>query len=132
MILPAGSVQTFDKLMDASQMLSRTPIAGSNTQVDTEFKEILKGRAIPVFKWLTTFRKQAIDTAERDAIEQGSKDMALALTDPTKVKHLKRVLRMRPSVQQAILLSTIISARGAREALRPETSGEDNSDNIAH
>lgn len=119
MILPPGSVKAFDDLMFASQKLSSTPIAGSNTAVDTEFKEILKGRAIPAFKWLTTFRKQAIDEAERAAVEQGSKDMALAMTDPTKIKHIKRVLRMRPSVQQAVLLSTIIGARTGAEAARP-------------
>lgn len=119
-ILPPGSVQAFDDLMFASQKLSSTPIAGSNTPVDTEFKEILKGRALPFFKWMTTFRKQAIDTAERAAVEQGSKDMALAMTDPTKIKHIKRVLRMRPSVQQAVLLSTIIGARTGAEAARSE------------
>jgi hypothetical protein len=119
-ILPPGSVQAFDDLMFASQKLSSTPIGGSNTPVDTEFKEILKGRALPVFKWLTTFRRQAIDTAERDAVEKGSKEMALAMTDPTKIKHIKRALRMRPSVQQAVLLSTIIAARTGAEAARSE------------
>jgi hypothetical protein len=130
-ILPPGSVKMFDDLMDASRMLSSTPLSGSNTAVDMEFKEILKGRALPIFKWLTSFRKQAVDTAERAAIEQGSKEMALAMTDPTKIKHIKRVLRMKPSTEQAILLSTIAAARTGAEALRTAYPDEEDSPNFA-
>jgi hypothetical protein len=117
-ILPPGSTTMFGNLMEASQMLSRTRLAGSNTAVDTEFREVLKGRALNAFKWMTTFRKKAIDTAEQAAVEKGSVEVAEAMTDPTKFKHMQRVLRMRPSVQRAILLSTIIGARTGQEALR--------------
>lgn len=122
-ILSPGATDVFEKLMDASQRLSRTPLAGSNTPVDTEFREVLKGRALPVFKWLTTFRRKAIDTAEEAAVEKGSKEVAIAMTDPTKIKHMRRILRMRPSVQRAVLLSTVIGSRTGVEALRGEVTG---------
>lgn len=122
-ILPAGSTDMFQKLMDASQKLSRTPLAGSNTPVDTEFREVLKGRALPIFKWITTFRKKAIDAAEEAAVEKGSKEVALAMTDPTKVAHMRRILRMKPSVQQAVLLSTVIGARTGADAVRSQFGG---------
>ena len=126
-ILPPGASDVFKKLMEASQMLSRTPLAGSNTAVDTEFKEVLKGRALPVFKWFTTFRKKAIETAEESMLEKGTTEIANAMTDPTKIKHMQRVLRMRPSVQRAVLLSTIIGARTGGEVLRSEYKTQDDS-----
>lgn len=124
-ILPSGATDMFQDLMEASQKLSRTKLAGSNTPVDTAFRETLKGRALPVFKWLTTFRKKAIDAAEERAIEKGTKEVAQAMTDPTKFKHMQRVLRMKPSTERAILLSTIISARTGAEALRSQSDNVD-------
>jgi hypothetical protein len=124
-ILPAGSHKDFDDLMFAAQKISSTPISGSNTMRDEEMKEVLKGNAIPVFKWITQFRKKTIDTAERIALEKGSEKLAIAMTDPTKIKHIRRVLRMKPSTQQAILLSTIIAARTAGDAARTALPEED-------
>lgn len=131
-ILPEGAAQTFDDLMFAAQKLSSTPIAGSNTMRDEEIKEILKGRALNAFKWITSFRKKSIDTAERIALEDGTEELAIAMTDPKKIGHIRRVLRMRPSTEQAILLSTIIAARTGAEALRAAYPAEPDSPNIAH
>jgi hypothetical protein len=119
-ILPTGSVDDFDNLMFAAQKLASTPVAGSNTMRDTEIGNMLKSRSMSVFKWLTTPRKKAIDTAERLAMDKGSQELAAALTDPTKVKHIRRILQMKPSTQQALLLSTVVGARTGAEAVRDE------------
>lgn len=119
-ILPAGAVDDFDNLMFAAQKLASTPVAGSNTFRDTQIGEMLKSRSMSVFKWLTQFRKKAIDTAERADMDRGSQELAAALVDPTKVKHIRRILQMKPSTQQALLLSTVVGARTGAEALRDE------------
>jgi hypothetical protein len=124
-ILPAGAVEDFDNLMFAAQKLSSTTLAGSNTAADTEMKEILKGRGLSTLKWFLTPRKKLLDTAEAEALHKGSYEMAVALTDPTKVKHIRRVLMMKPSTKQAILLSTIIGARTGVEAARSAYPNEE-------
>jgi len=116
-MLPPDSVDAFEKLMDAAKRLGSTPVAGSVTRHDTEFANAMKGRAASAFKWLSTPRKKVIDLAEQEALDRGTVAIADALLDPAKVRHLRRVLLMRPSTQRTILLSTIIGAQQTPKAV---------------
>lgn len=125
LILPAAAIDDFDNLMFAARRMSLTNVAGSNTMRDEEMKEILKGRALSTAKWFLTPRKKVIDSAERIAVEEGSEELARAITDPEKIKHIRRVLQMKPSKQQAILLSVIAASRTGVEAMRAAFPAEE-------
>ena len=110
-MLPQGAARDFQELMFAAEKLASTPIAGSNTMRDTEIKEQLSGTGAVIFKWLTTPRAMIRDAYERQALEQGTVAITEAIVDPAKRAQLRRVVRMKPSTRQAILISTILGGK---------------------
>jgi hypothetical protein len=121
-MLPQGVLKDFEDLMFAAERLASTPIAGSNTMRDTEIKEQLKGTGAVLFRWLTSPRKAVVDAAEQRALEQGTVAITEALLDPAKRSQLKRVVKMRPSAQQAIMITTLLSGQTATKAAADEFS----------
>jgi hypothetical protein len=115
-MLPGGAVKDFEDLMFAAEKLASTPIAGSNTMRDTEIKDQLKGTGAVIFRWLTSPRKAVVDAAEQRALEQGTVAITEALIDPAKRSQLRRVVKMKPSTRQAMLLTSIISGQAAEVA----------------
>jgi len=121
-MLPPGTVKDFEELMFAAERLASTPIAGSNTMRDTEIKEQLQGTGAVIFRWLTSPRKSVVDAAEQRALEQGTVAITEALLDPTKRAQLKRVVKMKPSARQALMITTLLSGQAATNAAADELS----------
>jgi hypothetical protein len=121
-MLPQGAAKDFEELMFAVEKLASTPIAGSNTMRDTEIKDQLKGTGAVVFQWLTSPRKAVVDAAEQRALEQGTVAITEALLDPAKRSQLRRVVKMKPSTRQAVLISSIIGGQAATKAAADEFS----------
>jgi hypothetical protein len=115
-MLPPGASSAFEDLMVAAEKLSSTPIAGSNTMRDTEIKEMLGSTGAVVFRFLTSPRQAVTQAAERRALEQGTTAITQALLDPAKRSELRRVVRMAPSTQQALMIAGIISGHSAAAA----------------
>ena len=115
-MLPQGAARDFQELMFAAEKLASTPITGSNTMRDTEIKEQLSGAAAVAFRWLTSPRQMIRDTAERNALEQGTVAITEAILDPAKRAQLRRVVRMAPSTRQAILISSIVGGQVTKAA----------------
>lgn len=121
-MLPQGAAKDFEELMFAAEKLASTPIAGSNTMRDTEIKEQLQGTGAVVFRWLTTPRQAVREAAEQRALEQGTVAITEALLDPAKRSQLRRVVKMKPSTRQAILISSIVGGQAATKAAADEFS----------
>lgn len=121
-MLPQGAVRDFEELMFAAEKLASTPIAGSNTMRDTEIKEQLQGTGAVVFRWLTSPRQAVVDAAEQRALEQGTVAITEALLDPAKRSQLRRVVKMKPSARQALMISTIVGGQATSKAAADEFS----------
>lgn len=119
-MMPPGAMQAFDDLMTAAQSLSRTPTAGSNTMRDTEIKDQLKGTGAVVFKWLTSPRQSIREAAEQKALENHTISIAEAILDPAKQKQLRQVVKMPDSTRKAIMLTSILGAQVAQQAVATE------------
>lgn len=114
--LGPGASQAFDDLMTAAESLSRTPISGSNTMRDLEIKDVLKGRAAVVFKWVTSLREQIRSGAEERAVREGVLSITEALQNPAKRNQLRVIVKMPPSQRKGIAIATVLSAQGLQTA----------------
>lgn len=123
-MLPQGAVKDFEDLMFAAERLASTPIAGSNTMRDTEIKDQLKGTGAVIFRWLTSPRKAVVDAAEQRALEQGTVAITEALLDPAKRSQLKRVVKMKPSSRQALMITSLLGGQAATKAAADEFSDD--------
>lgn len=117
-ILPPDALPVLDDLLLAAEKLATTPlgasrVSGSNTFRDQTLSEALKGRAVAVAKFLTTPRQALRESAELRAQEQGVIDLTEALIDPAKRDQLRRIVRMKDSTKQAILLGTLFTTQAA-------------------
>lgn len=120
-MLPPGSMQAFDDLMEAAQSIARTPSAGSNTMRDTEIKEQLKGTALTAYRYLTSPRQAIREAGEQRALEQATGAIAEAILNPVKRSQLRQVVRMAPSTKKLILLSGILTAKTGQENVSGQT-----------
>lgn len=123
-MLPQGVAKDFDDLMFAAERLASTPIAGSNTMRDTEIKEQLQGTGAVLFRWLTSPRQAVVDAAEQRALEQGTVAITEALLDPAKRSQLRRVVKMKPSAQQAVMITTLLGGQASTKAAADEFSDD--------
>ncbi len=121
-MLPPGSVQAFDDLMEAAQGLARTPNSGSNTMRDTQIAESLKGTAAVAYRFLTTPRAAIRDAAEQKRLDDATKAIAEAILNPAKRAQLRQVVRMSDTTKKAAVLSTIL---GGQVAARLGAPGDD-------
>jgi hypothetical protein len=117
-ILPADALPALEGLLDAAEKLAATPlgasrVAGSPTSSNISIGEALKGRAVATLRALITPRQAIRDAAELRAQEQGVIDLTEALIDPAKRDQLKRIVRMKDSTKQAILLGTLFTGQAA-------------------
>lgn len=117
-MLPQGAAKDFEELMFAAERLASTPIAGSNTMRDTEIKDQLKGTGAVVFRWITSPRQAVVNAAERKALEQGTVAITEALLDPAKRSQLKRVVKMRPGAQQAVMMIALLGGQATKVAAK--------------
>lgn len=113
-MLPSGSVQAFESLMEAVQAMARTPISGSNTMRDTEIRDQLKGQGAVAWKWLTSFRASLTNAAEQRALNKGTEAITEAILDPAKRSQLRQVAKMSDSVQKRIIVANILGAQSAK------------------
>ncbi len=116
-MMPTGSLQAFEDLMNASKALSRTPTAGSNTMRDTEIANQLKGQGGVILKWLTSPRASMTSAAEQRAVEKNTIALTEAIIDPAKQKQLRVIVKMSDRAKQAIALSALLSGKGASMAV---------------
>lgn len=115
-ILPEGTLQDLDDLLLAAEKLATTPlgasrVAGSNTARDTTLSEVLKGRGVAIARFLTTPRQALRDAAELRAQEQGVIDLTEALIDPAKRGQLRRIVKLKDSSKQLILLAGLLGGQ---------------------
>lgn len=117
-MLPSGSVQAFEDLMEAVQAMARTPTAGSNTMRDTEIRDQLKGQGAVAWKWLTSFRASLTNAAEQGALNRGTEAIAEAILDPSKRSQLRRVAKMPDGARKAMILAGVLGAQSVKVAAR--------------
>lgn len=112
-MLPADAADAFDDLMMAAEKLARTPlgasrIAGSPTASNQIITEKLKGMALNSLKWLITPRQALQSEAEQRALNEGIDALTAALVDPAKRGELRRIVKMKDSTRQLLLLAPIL------------------------
>lgn len=125
-MLPADAADAFDDLMMAAEKLARTPlgasrIAGSPTASNQIITEKLKGMALNSLKWMIAPRQSLQSAAEQRAVDQGIDALTTALIDPAKRSELRRIVKMKDSTRQLLLLAPILSVDVA--ASTAEASG---------
>lgn len=117
-MLPADAADAFDDLMLAAEKLARTPlgasrIAGSPTASNQIITEKLKGMALNSLKWMIAPRQSLQGAAEQRAVDDGIDALTAALIDPAKRGELRRIVKMKDSTRQLLLLAPILSTNVA-------------------
>lgn len=115
-MLPADAADAFDDLMMAAEKLARTPlgasrIAGSPTASNQIITEKLKGMALNSLKWMIAPRQSLQSAAEQRAVDEGIDALTAALIDPAKRSELRRIVKMKDSSRQLLLLAPILSTK---------------------
>lgn len=115
-MLPADAADAFDDLMMAAEKLARTPlgasrIAGSPTASNQIITEKLKGMALNSLKWMIAPRQSLQGAAEQRAVDEGIEALTAALVDPAKRSELRRIVKMKDSTRQLILLAPMLSTK---------------------
>lgn len=115
-MLPADAADAFDDVMMAAEKLARTPlgasrIAGSPTASNQIITEKLKGMALNSLKWMIAPRQSLQGAAEQRAVDEGIDALTAALVDPAKRAELKRIVKMKDSTRQLILLAPMLSTK---------------------
>lgn len=114
-ILPADAADAFDDLMLAMEKLAATPlgasrVAGSPTASNQVITEKLKGMALNSVKWIVAPRQSLQNAAEQRAVDDGIDALTTALIDPAKRAELRRVVKIKDSTRQLMLLAPILGA----------------------
>ena len=122
-MLPADAADAFDDLMLAAEKLARTPlgasrIAGSPTASNQIITDKLKGMALNSLKWMIAPRQSLQSAAEQRAVDDGIDALTAALIDPAKRSELRRIVKMKDSSRQLLLLAPILSVNVAANAAR--------------
>ncbi|MDR2214618.1 MAG: hypothetical protein LBE59_02115 [Nevskiaceae bacterium] len=123
-MLPPGSVQAFDDLMEVAQAMARTPNAGSNTMRDLEIAGQLKGATgagLTALRWFTSPIQSIRDAGEQKAVERGTLALAQAILDPAKRTQLRQLVRMQLGTKQWIILAGLLTTKTGREWIDPST-----------
>ena len=115
-LLPADAADAFDDLMMAAEKLARTPlgasrIANSPTASNQIITEKLKGMALNSLKWMIAPRQSLQNAAEQRAVDEGIDSLTAALVDPAKRNELRRIVKMKDSTRQLILLAPLLSTK---------------------
>lgn len=99
--------RNFNAIMDAFQMMARTPIGGS----DTAFNQLVtKELAEPssVLRTLLSPRNTVIEAIDDKWMENNAERIATALTNPAQVDQLKQLTKLPESKERALRIVTLI------------------------
>ena len=110
------AVSQFNQVMDALQMVARTPLAGSETAFFELIRRKLDAGTFSLLRAIFSPRKTFLDAQNQRFLESLSKSIADGLTDPAKVRELNRLFKLKPGTERSVLITSLmlgqISAAG--------------------
>jgi len=107
------SFDTFDELMKAFDMAARVPVRGSNTQADQLITRSAGSRVAGAVRAVRSLGTSVLDSLDDRAAVQFADDIAMAMTDPTKLRQLKLVQKMPASMERALLMIGVVTNNAA-------------------
>jgi len=106
--LGPDAVSQFNQVMDALQMVSRTPLAGSETAFFQLISQKLDAGTFSLLRAIFSPRKTILDVQNQRFLERLSKSIANGLTDPAKVQELNRLFKLSPGTERSVLITSLM------------------------
>jgi len=101
------AVNQFNQIMDALQMVARTPLGASETAFFQLISRKLDAGTFSMLQSIFSPRKTLLDTQSQRFMESLSKSIANGLTDPAKVQELNRLFKLKPGTERSVLITSL-------------------------
>lgn len=121
--LDKDMIDTTGNVLDAFEMIANSPIHGSDTAFNQAITEQQRQSGINVLARALTPLKSIAEASDEAFLQKHSTAIAEALTDPQKIKQVRKLLELPKGLERSIqIVSTVMPARGGQKMLEPGPS----------